>query len=88
LPPASRNPLKYKHTVVAVKVCYLLKVFHDNRDRWMNYREPGDTDADLDDYDLIHKAWSATIGIRPRVPEPAAPGTYGGVVREWLPHQR
>jgi hypothetical protein len=67
---------------------YLLKVFHDNKDRWMNYREPGDADADLDDYDLIHKPWSATIGIRPRVPEPAALGTYGGVVRKWLPPPR
>jgi hypothetical protein len=67
---------------------YLLKVFHDGKDRWMNYREPGETDKDLDDYDLIHKPWSATIGIRPRVPEPAAPGTYGGVVRKWLPTPR
>jgi hypothetical protein len=63
---------------------YLLKVFRDGQDRWMNYREPGETDDDLDDYDLIHKPWSATIGIRPRIPEPPAPGTYGGVVRKWL----
>lgn len=67
---------------------YMLKVFHDGKDRWMNYREPGEEEKDLSDYDLIHKPWSATIGIRPRVPEPVAPGTYGGVVRRWLPPPR
>lgn len=67
---------------------YLLKVFHEADDRWMNHREPGQTDADLSDYVLIHKPWTATIGLRLRVPEPYAPGTYGGVVRRWLPQVR
>lgn len=65
---------------------YLLQVFHANQDRWMNYREPGEADEDLDAYDLIHKAWSATIGLRRRTPDPPEPGTYGGVVRRWLPN--
>jgi hypothetical protein len=66
----------------------LLKIFHEANDRWMSNRYPGETNANLDDYELIHKPWSGTIGIRPRVPEPSAPGTYGGVVRRWLRHAR
>jgi hypothetical protein len=64
---------------------YLLDIFHDGGDRWMAYREPGETDADVDAYDLVHKAWTGVLGVRPRVLEPADPGTYGGVVRRWLP---
>lgn len=64
---------------------FLLQVFHDGGDRWMSYREPGETDADVDSYDLIHKAWTGVLGVRPRNLEPSDPGTYGGVVRGWLP---
>lgn len=64
---------------------FLLKVFHDGDDRWMSYREPGEIGKKLGDYDLIHKPWSATIGIRPRVPQTVVPGSYGAVVRSWLP---
>jgi hypothetical protein len=64
---------------------YLLNVFHAGGDRWMTYREPGETTADADDYDLVHKAWTAVLGVREREIEPPDPGTYGGVVRSWLP---
>jgi hypothetical protein len=64
---------------------YLLNVFHDGRDRWMNYREPGEKDADVEDYDFIHKAWTGVLGVRDRAIESPEPGTYGGVVRSWLP---
>jgi hypothetical protein len=64
---------------------YLLNVFHTGGDRWMAYREPGQTDQDVDDYDLVHKAWTAVLGVREREIEQPEPGTYGGVVRGWLP---
>lgn len=67
---------------------YLLKVFQDGKDRWMAYREPGEMDKDVSDYDLVHKAWTGMLGVRVRNIEPAKPGTYGGVVRSWLPHPR
>ena len=67
---------------------YLLDLFHDLGDSWMAYREPGETDADVENYDLVHKAWTGVLGVRARVLEPSAPGTYGGVVRRWLPHSR
>lgn len=67
---------------------YLLKLFHAGGDRWMTYREPDETDEDVDDYDAIHKAWTGILGVRVRVLEPAEQGTYGGVVRRWLPHPR
>jgi hypothetical protein len=67
---------------------YLLQVFHDGGDQWMTYREPGQTDAEVDDYDLIHKAWTAVLDVRDRELEPAEPRTYGGIVRSWLPHPR
>ena len=64
---------------------YLLNLFHSLKDDWSAYREPGETDAEVEDYDLIHKPWTGISGVRIRVWEPADPGTYGGVVRKWLP---
>lgn len=64
---------------------YLLDLFHAGGDRWMTYREPGQTDEEVDDYDLVHKAWTAVLGVREHAIEDPAPGTYGGVVRGWLP---
>ncbi len=65
---------------------YLLKVFHDGNDRWMNNRGAGQANANIDDYDLIHRPWTAVLGLRDRQPEPPSAGTYGGIVRRWLPH--
>lgn len=67
---------------------YLLKVFDDGNDRWMAYREPDEREEHVSDYDLVHKAWTGMIGVRSRNIEPAEPGTYGGLVRRWLPHPR
>ena|GEM_PF-2006898 len=64
---------------------YLLDVFHAGGDSWMAYREPDEEDADVESYDFIHKAWTGVLGVRERHIEPAAPGTYGGIVRGWLP---
>jgi hypothetical protein len=67
---------------------YLLKVFHEGKDRWMAYRREGETDTNLNDYHLIHKAWTGVLGLRVRQFEQPNPGTYGGIVRSWLPHPR
>lgn len=64
---------------------YLLDVFHSGDDRWMSYRETGQMESDVDNYDLVHKAWTAILGVRTHNVELAEPGTYGGVVRSWLP---
>ncbi|GER24057.1 hypothetical protein NCCP1664_25520 [Zafaria cholistanensis] len=64
---------------------YLLDLFHAGGDSWMAYREPGEEDAEVESYDFIHKAWTAVLGVRERTIEPALPGTYGGIVRSWLP---
>lgn len=64
---------------------YLLKVFHDHGDRWMNYRAAGETKASQSDYDKIHHPWTAALGIRARKPWSPTPGTYGGIIRRWLP---
>jgi hypothetical protein len=67
---------------------YLLNLFHAGGDQWMTYREEGETDADVESYDLIHKTWTGVLGVRERAIEPAEPGTYGGIVRSWLPAGR
>jgi len=67
---------------------YLLDVFREGDDRWMAYREPGEADEGVSDYDLVHKAWTGMLGVRVRNIQPAEPGTYGGIVRRWLPHPR
>ncbi|MGI9522791.1 MAG: hypothetical protein ACR2PG_14210 [Hyphomicrobiaceae bacterium] len=63
---------------------YLLRLFHENKERWMAHREKGEADATLDDYTLIHKPWTAALGLRSRRLEQPNPGTYGGAVRRWL----
>jgi hypothetical protein len=65
---------------------YLLRIFSEGEDRWMDYRKDGETDANMDDYGLIHYPWTGVLGIRDRKPEQPGPGTYGGIVRRWLPH--
>jgi hypothetical protein len=67
---------------------YLLGQFQRGGDSWMAYREVGETDRDVDNYDLVHKAWTGILGIRERTIEAPVPGTYGSVVREWLPQPR
>jgi hypothetical protein len=67
---------------------FLLDIFHDGDASWMAYREEGETDAEVDDYDAVHKAWTGILGVRVRNIEEPMPGTYGGVVRAWLPHPR
>lgn len=66
---------------------YLLKTFHDNNDTWMSDKNE-DPDADPSDYDRIHRPWTAALGLRERRPERPRPGTYGGLVRRWLPEPR
>ncbi len=65
---------------------YMLGLFHAAGDSWLKHLEEGEVGPD--DYDLIHKAWTAVLGIRPRNIEEPVEGTYGGVVRAWLPHPR
>lgn len=66
---------------------YLLKLFHSAHDTWMDYRQPGEP-SPIHDYERIHKPWTGISGVRARIPEPAAAGTYGSVVRAWMgfPH--
>jgi len=64
---------------------FLLKIFHKGKDRWMAYRQEGETDANIDDYGLIHYPWTSVLGVRVRKLEQPRPGTIGGIVRRWLP---
>lgn len=65
---------------------YMLGLFDAAGGSWLGHLEEGEVGPD--DYDLIHKAWTAVLGIRPRNIAEPADATYGGVVRRWLPHPR
>jgi hypothetical protein len=67
---------------------YLLGLFHNGKDRWMAFRQDGQTDAEITDYDLIHYPWTAVLGIRDRKLEPPQPGSIGALVRRRLPPPR
>ena len=43
----------------------------------MNYREEGQEDEVIEDYQLIHKPWTAVSGVIRREFEPIEPGSYG-----------
>jgi hypothetical protein len=67
---------------------YLLDDFHKRGDRWMTYSEQRKTFADPIEYIKVHHAWTAVLGVRDRNLEPPEPGTYGSIVRRWLPPPR
>jgi hypothetical protein len=66
---------------------YVLKLFHAAGDSFMARREPWERDV-VSAYTAIHKPWTGMAALRVRVPEAGAPGTYGGIVRQWIvaPH--
>jgi hypothetical protein len=67
---------------------YLLKSFHDDGKRWINDRDESDGNAGQRHYRKIHRPWTAVLGLRDRKPLQPAPGTYGGIIRRWLPPPR
>jgi len=67
---------------------YLLADFHKRNDKWMNYHEPRKTFTDPIEYIQIHHAWTAVLGVRDRKLTPPKPGSYGALVRRWLPPPR
>jgi hypothetical protein len=67
---------------------YLLKLFHKGNDRWMSFRQAGETDATIDDYGLVHYPWTAILGVRARRLEQPGPIDHGGLASRWLPHRQ
>jgi len=65
---------------------YLLKSFHDHNDKWMNFYEKRKTFTDPIEYIQVHHAWTAVLGVRGRKLKRPEPGTYGSLVRRWLPY--
>merc|ERR1712085_27181 len=51
----------------------LLHHYQEAGGRWMDYRDPDD-DAILENYDVMHKAWTAYVGLHQRVLETPPPG--------------
>ncbi len=51
--------------------------------RWMDHREASET-AESNDYDRLHKPWTAIAGLRHRRFEAVRPGSYGAVVEALL----
>jgi len=51
----------------------LLERYQQAKGRWMDYRDPDD-DAKLGTYDIMHKAWTAYVGLHQRVIETPPPG--------------
>ncbi|MEM7776328.1 MAG: hypothetical protein AAF732_12030 [Pseudomonadota bacterium] len=62
---------------------YLLKVFSEGEDSWMDYRQDGETDENIDDYGIVHYPWTAILGVRVRKFENPGPDNLGGIVRSW-----
>ncbi len=67
---------------------FMLEIFHDNKDRWIDYDQENEADDDRDDYKIIHDPWTTVLGIRDRKLEQPKPGTYGALIRRWLPAPR
>jgi hypothetical protein len=58
---------------------YILSLYEKAGHSWMNYREKREQKPgyEVEDYDLIHKPWTATSGVGRRDFEPVVPGSYG-----------
>ena len=63
---------------------FLLKIFHQGNDRWMDYRQDGETDENIDDYGLVHYPWTSILGVRVRKLDQRKPDNYGGVISRRL----
>jgi hypothetical protein len=66
---------------------YLLKLFHQGKDRWMSFRQEGETDATIDDYGLVHYPWTAILGVRTRRLGHSGPVAHGDLASRWRPHR-
>jgi hypothetical protein len=60
---------------------YLLHLYGKAGDRWLAHRESYES-KDISDYDALHKPWTAIAGLRRRVFEAMAPGSYGHAFRQ------
>ncbi len=63
---------------------YLLSVFHNNGKRWMGDAKTGQGDDNQDDYDRVHRPWTAMLGLRDRKIKPPEPGSLGDIIRKRL----
>jgi hypothetical protein len=64
---------------------YILSLYEKGGHSWMNYREEGQEEGEsIDDYDLIHKPWTAISGVIRRKFEPIVPGSYGHAFQQAL----
>ena len=64
---------------------HLLEDYRRRGGKWMNYHEARKSLSDPIEYVRIHHAWTAVLGIRDRRLKPPEAGTYGSIVRRWLP---
>ena len=67
---------------------YLIERFDEGGERWMDFRQDGETDANIDDYGLIHYPWTAVLGIRDRRLEHLGPVGRGDIAGRWLPYRQ
>jgi hypothetical protein len=67
---------------------YLLRLFHGGDDRWMDFRQDGETDATIEDYDLVHYPWTAILGVRTRRLVHPGEVVHGDIASRWLPHRQ
>ena len=64
---------------------YILSLYEQGGRSWMNHRESHETgDAEITDYLMIHKPWTAISGVIRRQFEPIVPGSYGYAFQEAL----
>jgi hypothetical protein len=61
---------------------YLLRLFREAGESWINHREPAEKGKALHAHAMIHKPWTGMAGVRQRVIGHPEEGTYGGVFRE------
>ncbi len=62
---------------------YLLRLFREAGESWINHREPAEKGKALHaPHAMIHKPWTGMAGVRQRVIGHPEEGTYGWVFRE------
>jgi len=61
---------------------FMLGLYEKAGRRWTSVRESREVEGDLSSYDLMHKPWTAYVGLHARVLEAPLPGTYGAAARE------
>lgn len=63
---------------------YIMKSYFDHGKKWIKVPTENDDETQVDHYKLVHRPWTALLGLRNRRLDTLKPGSFGAFVRQKL----